>query len=93
MELRYMPDQESYRRMTTEEMRKSFVIDSLFERGEISAVYCDADRAIIGGAIPTRKPSGLRRREKEMAAEFFNERAGSRYREYRRRRQRDRRRN
>ena len=74
MELRYLPDQESYRRMSTAELRKAFVIDSLFERGEISAVYCDADRAIIGGAVPTRKALRLEATKKEMAAEFFNER-------------------
>jgi 4-deoxy-L-threo-5-hexosulose-uronate ketol-isomerase len=74
MDLRYLPDQETYRRMTTAELRKAFVIDSLFERGEISAVYCDADRAIVGGAVPTRKALRLEATKKEMAADFFNER-------------------
>jgi len=74
MELRYMPDQESYRRMTTPELRRAFIAESLFERGQISAVYCDADRALIGGAMPTRKTLLLEATKKEMAAAFFNER-------------------
>ena len=74
MNVRYLPDQQSFRRMTTEELRTSFVIDDLFVPGNISMVYCDTDRAIIGGAVVTEKPLKLVATKKEMAAEHFTER-------------------
>ena len=74
MEVRYLPNPESYRRMTTEELRQAFVLENLFNRGSISMVYCDADRAIIGGAIPQDAPLELTATTKEMAAQFFTER-------------------
>ena len=74
MEVRFLPNQESYSRMTTAELRKSFVIEHLFVSDRISTVYCDADRAIIGGAIPTHRPLHLVATKKEMAAEYFTER-------------------
>jgi 4-deoxy-L-threo-5-hexosulose-uronate ketol-isomerase len=73
MDVRYLPDQESYRRMTTDDLRKSFVLDRLFRPGDIAMVYCDADRAIVGGAVPT-SPLTLTSTKKEMAAEYFAER-------------------
>lgn len=74
MEVRHLPDQESYRRMTTEELRRSFVLDHLFMPGKITTVYCDADRAIVGGAVPGSSPLTLAATKKEMAAEYFAER-------------------
>ncbi len=74
MSVRYLPDQQSFRRMTTDELRKAFVIDDLFIPDTVSMVYCDADRAIIGGAVVTDKPLGLVATKKEMAAEHFTER-------------------
>ncbi len=74
MEVRYLPNNESYQRLTTEELRKAFVLDHLFNLGTISMVYCDVDRAIIGGAVPTDTPLKLLATKKEMAAEFFTER-------------------
>jgi 4-deoxy-L-threo-5-hexosulose-uronate ketol-isomerase len=74
MEVRYLPNNESYQRLTTEELRRAFVLDHLFNPGTISMVYCDVDRAIIGGAVPTNTPLKLLATKKEMAAEFFTER-------------------
>lgn len=74
MEVRYLPNQDSYERMTTEELRKSFVVERLFIPSAIAMVYCDADRAIIGGAVPGNAPLKLMSTKKEMAAEYFTER-------------------
>jgi 4-deoxy-L-threo-5-hexosulose-uronate ketol-isomerase len=74
MEVRSLPNQEGYRRMTTEELRKAFLLENLFVRGDIAMVYCDADRAIVGGAIPTNVSLKLFATKKEMAAEYFTER-------------------
>jgi 4-deoxy-L-threo-5-hexosulose-uronate ketol-isomerase len=74
MEVRYLPKSESYQRMTTDELRKAFVLDRLFVPGTINTVYFDADRAIVGGAAPTDAPLQLLATKKEMAAEYFAER-------------------
>jgi len=74
MEIRYLPNQETYKRMTTQELRKAFVVDDLFTPEKVSMVYCDADRAIIGGAVPTNSSLKLLATKKEMAAEYFTER-------------------
>ncbi|HTY00404.1 MAG TPA: 5-dehydro-4-deoxy-D-glucuronate isomerase [Bacteroidota bacterium] len=74
MEVRYLPDDRSYERMTTEELRSVFVLDSLFATGEVRMTYCDADRAILGGAIPLDRPLHLQSSKKEMAANYFAER-------------------
>jgi 4-deoxy-L-threo-5-hexosulose-uronate ketol-isomerase len=60
--------------MTTAELRRAFVLDGLFLPGRISMVYCDTDRAIVGGAVPSREPLALQATKKELAAEYFNER-------------------
>jgi len=74
MEIRYLPDQNSYQRMTPGELRETFVFENLFTPGSITTVYCDADRAIVGGAVPTDGPLKLVATKKEMAAEYFTER-------------------
>ncbi len=74
MEIRYLPNQETYKRMTTQELRKAFLVDGLFTPEKISMVYCDADRAIIGGAVPTSTSLKLLATKKEMAAEYFTQR-------------------
>ena len=74
MEVRYLPNSESYQRMTTHELRDAFVFERLFIAGGINTVYCDTDRAIVGGAVPTDAPLKLLATRKEMAAEYFTER-------------------
>jgi 4-deoxy-L-threo-5-hexosulose-uronate ketol-isomerase len=74
MEVRYSPNAESYKRMTTDELRKSFLIENLFLTNEIPMVYSDADRSIIGSAVPSGKTLQLTATKKEMAAEYFAER-------------------
>ncbi len=74
MEVRNLPDKESYRRMTTLELRRAFMLDNLFRPGKVSMVYCDADRAIVGGAVPEKAPLKLHASKKEMAAEVFTDR-------------------
>ncbi|MDP1677368.1 MAG: 5-dehydro-4-deoxy-D-glucuronate isomerase [Bacteroidota bacterium] len=74
MEIRYSPNPESVRRLTTEELRKAFVIEELFIPGKITMLYSDADRVIIGGCVPTNAPLQLLATKKEMSAEYFCER-------------------
>lgn len=74
MDVRFLPNHEGYTRMTTAELRKAFVLDRLFTPGSIEMVYCDTDRAIVGGAVPVDRPLRLLASKKEMAADYFAER-------------------
>jgi 4-deoxy-L-threo-5-hexosulose-uronate ketol-isomerase len=60
--------------MTTQELRKAFVLERLFHADAISMVYCDSDRAIVGGVVPASAPLQLLATDKEMSAKFFTER-------------------
>jgi len=73
MEIRYTADPVRFPRMTTEEIRKNFLIQSLFKVGEIELVYSDTDRAIIGSAVPFDNPLTLSAAD-ELKAAYFTER-------------------
>ena len=74
MEIRNLPDRESYQRMTTDELRKAFLLEGMFVPDQISMLYSDEDRAIVGGAVPANAPLHLAPSKREMAAEYFAER-------------------
>jgi 4-deoxy-L-threo-5-hexosulose-uronate ketol-isomerase len=68
-----MADSVRYRRMTTEELRQTFLIDDLFRPGQIGLTYVDLDRAVIGSAVPTGEPLSLPTDE-ALKASYFTER-------------------
>ena len=74
MDVRYTGDETRYETMTTTELRESFLLDNLFRQETIQLVYTDADRAIIGAAVPVKKTLKLEATKKEMAADYFAER-------------------
>jgi len=74
MEVRYSPDQQSYQTMDTAQLRKAFLVEDLFQPDTVAMLYSDADRAIIGSAVPAQKSLKLESSKKEMAAEYFAER-------------------
>jgi 4-deoxy-L-threo-5-hexosulose-uronate ketol-isomerase len=74
MDVRYSPDKEGFKKFNTDELRKSFLIDSLFVKNQIPMVYSDVDRSITGSAVPVGKSLKLTASKKEMAAEYFAER-------------------
>jgi 4-deoxy-L-threo-5-hexosulose-uronate ketol-isomerase len=74
MEVKYFPDPEGYKRLTTAELRKIFLIDKIFTHSEIDMVYSSVDRSITGSAVPAGKGLRLISSKKEMAAEYFAER-------------------
>jgi 4-deoxy-L-threo-5-hexosulose-uronate ketol-isomerase len=74
MEVRYSPDQEGFKKVTTDELRKSFLIENLFQVNEIPMIYSDIDRSITGSAAPSGKTLKLLATKKEMAADYFAER-------------------
>jgi len=59
MEERFAADPVRFARMTTEEVRESFLVETLFAEDSIVMVYCDVDRAIVGSAVPVGKPLSL----------------------------------
>lgn len=74
MEVRYLPNQESFRKATTEVLRKNFLISSLFTDGTVETLYSELDRAIVGSAVPENKELFLESSKKEMGADYFTER-------------------
>lgn len=73
MEIRYSPNPVAYQRLNTDELRGSFLIESLFTPGKLELVYTDADRAIVGSAVPTTAAIKLSA-DAELRAAFFCER-------------------
>ncbi len=74
MEVRYSPDPATFARMTTEELRRNFLVDSLFTPDATPMVYSDVDRSITGSAVPVAGDLALAGNKKELAAEYFLER-------------------
>ncbi|MCL4538232.1 MAG: 5-dehydro-4-deoxy-D-glucuronate isomerase [Bacteroidetes bacterium] len=74
MEARYSPDISSYRSLKTDELRKAYLMENLFQEGKVQMVYFDLDRAIVGGAVPGKKALRLVSSKKEMSADYFAER-------------------
>ncbi len=74
MDVRFTTDKSSYKRMTTDELKKLFLIDKLFVDDEIYMLYSDIDRSITGSAVPKDKSLVLQSSKKEMAADYFLER-------------------
>ena len=74
MHLRSAHSPEAVARMNTAELRRAFLIETLFVPGTIDLTYWETDRTIIGSAVPTGTPLALVVSPQEMAAEFFLQR-------------------
>jgi 4-deoxy-L-threo-5-hexosulose-uronate ketol-isomerase len=73
MKLLQMADPVRYARMTTEELRSTFLLDGMFTPGKIELAYVDLDRTVIGSAVPTSSTLILET-QPELRAEYFLER-------------------
>lgn len=73
MKLLQMADPVRYARMTSEELRDTFLLDKLFTPGKIDLAYVDLDRTVIGGAVPTGSALTLET-QPELRSEYFLER-------------------
>lgn len=73
MEVRYVADPIRFQRMTTSEIRESFLVDNLFRPDEIYLLYCDVDRAIVGSVVPVSEKLMLAA-SKELASDYFCQR-------------------
>ena len=68
-----MADPVRYATMTTQQLRDAFLLEDLFQRGQLDAVYVDLDRTVIGSAVPTDTALKLPAYP-ELRADFFTER-------------------
>ncbi len=68
-----MADPVRYPRMTTGELRETFLLDVLYEPGKIQLNYVDLDRAVAGFAAPAGAPLVLPTYP-ELRAAYFTER-------------------
>jgi 4-deoxy-L-threo-5-hexosulose-uronate ketol-isomerase len=73
MRLIQAADAVRYPRMTTDELRGAFLVESLFEPSSIAMVYVDLDRTVIGSAVPLEKPLALEA-DPDLRAAYFTER-------------------
>jgi 4-deoxy-L-threo-5-hexosulose-uronate ketol-isomerase len=74
LEIRYTNNPDYYKRLGSEELRKTFLVDSLFKSGKLTLIYTDVDRSIIGSAVPTIAELFLEGSKAETASEYFLER-------------------
>ena len=68
-----MADPVRYPRMTTEEIRETFLLDGLCEAGKIELSYVDLDRSVVGFAAPAGGSLALPTYP-ELRAKYFLER-------------------
>src|SRR5712692_490173 len=73
MQTRFSPNQTAYQTLATDQLRAAFLVDTLFVPGQVNMVYSDADRAIIGSAVPDSSALKLAA-DAELRAAFFCER-------------------
>ncbi len=59
MEMRYLADPVRFQHMTTEELRRCFLVETLFALDELVLIGLDADRAVVGSAVPVKKALAL----------------------------------
>ena len=73
MEYRESADRAGMSRMTARELRDTFVIDGLFQPGQLRLSYQEVERAVVGSAMTVDAPLILPS-DKALAARFFCER-------------------
>ena len=73
MTLRASTDREGLRRMSSQDIRDTFVIGDLFHPGAVRMTYVEVDRAVVGSAVPLDTPLPLPT-DRRLAARFFCER-------------------
>lgn len=59
--------------LSTQELREAFLIESIFSPGNLTGIFTDLDRLVVGGAMPAAKALELPS-HKETGRSFFLER-------------------
>ena len=55
MDIRYSVNQRDFKRYTTEEVRGEFLIENLYKKDEVVAVYSHVDRMVTLGCMPVNE--------------------------------------
>lgn len=71
--MRYLPNADTTQRLTTDELRASFLVEDLFAVGAVALHLVDLDRVIVGSAVPTNAPLTLPAPD-ALLADYFCER-------------------
>lgn len=77
MDIRYSSNQKDFKRYTTEETRKEFLIEELFVPGDVTAVYSHVDRMVTMGVMPVAEKLSIDKGIdvwKNFGTQFFLER-------------------
>jgi 4-deoxy-L-threo-5-hexosulose-uronate ketol-isomerase len=70
METRHLVDPVRYRQMTGDELRRAFLVEDLFTLDEVRLLHWEAERTIIGSAVPAARALTLPN-PPEIKAPFF----------------------
>ncbi|MFD3445934.1 5-dehydro-4-deoxy-D-glucuronate isomerase [Microbacteriaceae bacterium 4G12] len=73
METRYAHHPEDMKKYTTDELRREFLIETLFTPGQVHLTYTHVDRMIFGGVMPAQEELAITL-DKELGVEYFLER-------------------
>ncbi len=74
MEKRYANHPEDSKRYTTDELRKHYAIDTVFQADAVNLVYSHVDRIIAGGIMPVEKTLEIPSGEELGVTHFFDRR-------------------
>ena len=74
MHVHYCPGPKQSNTLPTDELRESFLVQNMFQRGQVVAHYTDLDRLIIGGVLATSGAPLSLANYKETGTSFFLER-------------------
>ncbi len=74
MKFHYSASPETTNSMTTEQLRDTYLIQGLFQPGQLVAHYTDLDRMIVIGVQPADKPLALPNDNKSTGTDYFLER-------------------
>ena len=77
MDIRYSTGKEPFKRMTTEEIRKEFLVQNIFVKNDVTAVYSHIDRIVTLGAMPIDKKIKLDKNidaMKDFGVDYFLQR-------------------
>lgn len=73
MKIIHDTDPGSYETMTTESLRRSFLVADLFATNQVALAYWMSERTVVGSVVPTDSPLSLPC-PPELAASYFAER-------------------
>ncbi|MDW2876714.1 MULTISPECIES: 5-dehydro-4-deoxy-D-glucuronate isomerase [Bacillaceae] len=73
METRYAIHPEDMKKYTTDDLRREFLVETLFESGQVHLTYTHNDRMIFGGVTPAENELTIKL-DKDLGVDYFLER-------------------